>query len=194
MKRDRSGKTLIEMMVTMTLVSTLLLMCGRTVLTLLRAQRTSEKGVAAALLLGRLEQTFRRDVHAARRFDLDQVAAGAGDRLQLQLTGSERVEYTTAVDGIHRRVLHGTDVVARDRFAIPGGRHRIEVADKSSLIALVCVPPIPDESNAGVMPAPFKWEMRIEAVAGRDHQYVEDTEKKAVSLRTHRVPVEERFP
>lgn len=112
MKRCRTGKTLLELMVVITLVSGALGLCAVTLTALFRTELQLRRDREQQFISARLAELWRADAHAA-------VACQAGEDCRFQLADGRTIRY--AIDGprVRREVTRGDKPEHRDSFAVP---------------------------------------------------------------------------
>jgi prepilin-type N-terminal cleavage/methylation domain-containing protein len=167
----RSGFTLIEVLVVVSLMAVILPMAAGTIFFLLRAQSQSADGLRDAMGLTQFSHTFRTDVHASRS-----VHAGgsqtAPDGLVLELGDSRTIEYRAEPSGLVRRTeRHGEVVERREQFHVGAAPARFQVVDNGREAAVTIVPRL---SRAVAVPGHSSQPagIRIAATVGRDRSRV----------------------
>jgi hypothetical protein len=110
--RIRRGKSLVEMLVVITLMSGAMGICALTLSALYRTESQLRRDREQQLIGSHLADRWRADVHGA-------VACTVDKDCELTLADGRRVKY--AIDGsvIHREVLLGAAVQHRDAFKLP---------------------------------------------------------------------------
>lgn len=111
-RNPRAGKSLVEMLVVITLMSGAMGICALTLSALFRTESQLRRDREQQLIGSRLADRWRTDVHSAVTFIVNQDC-------ELKLADGRRVKY--AIDGsvIYREVLHDTAVQHRDAFKLP---------------------------------------------------------------------------
>lgn len=115
----RRGMTLLEVMWCVTFATALLSLTALVVSRTMRASARAADHREALVVLDRLGEQFRRDVHAAGSAVVETV----GERpvkLRLADAQDEVVEYEIAAGAIRRVVTDATGKTRRDSFAAPG--------------------------------------------------------------------------
>jgi len=138
--KKRSGFTLVELLVVISLLAIILPMAGGTVFFLLRAQSQSADALRDAMAITQLSHVFRTDVHAARSA---RVAGNspADQGVVLDLDGARVIEYRTEPsDFVSRIVRRGETVERRERFRVGPVRPRFAIAEGGSEIAVTISP------------------------------------------------------
>lgn len=163
-ERRRGVVSLIEALVSMTMIAVLFGTTATLTTLVFRLERLGRDDLAATLTEGRLASEFRSDVHQAMQADIDDATCsliGPGDR---------RVVYQVREDSLIRRMPEdeGPDRVEAFRFK-PGTLARWEwdesIDDRRRLVLTLDPPPVSDGHRR-----PF----RVEATVGRDHRYEGD--------------------
>jgi type II secretory pathway component PulJ len=171
MTHRRRGASLIELTVTVGLLSVVMTLVIKTMAVLMRTERTGQKAVVASGSLTRLANRFRRDVHAAEKAELVAAAAPNTDSfLRLTHPDGTIVEYRPAADGVKLTILRDGTATGRETYRLRGDT-RFELSEEPPpVVTLIHVPDhgrIPD-SKAG---AKNDKQIRVEAVRGFDLRY-----------------------
>jgi type II secretory pathway component PulJ len=144
----RSGKSLIEMMIVMSLLSSILLLCGQMLMGMFRAD-TAQSAVAertAAHL--RLADRFRADVHSASEARLEPVGEGVTRKEQLVLSLPEgRTATYAAGTTLTRTVKKGDQRVSFDAWPLASDAVQWELANGSKKVILLLLTPLPKASQ-----------------------------------------------
>ena len=162
---DRRGFSLLEMLVAVT-VGSVLMGIGVAILTLLlRLDRTGREHAHRAVVLGRLAEQFRDDVHAALR----PMPAGTDHRApwRLDLGPDRTVSYRITPESVERDETAPGKPVRHESYPLPEGcAARVSLsADRTAQVASLIVAP------AGT-PSPTSHQLRVDAVLGRDRRFV----------------------
>jgi type II secretory pathway pseudopilin PulG len=112
MKGRRPAKTLIEMLILMSMLSVILGMVATTLIALFKTDRQIRRDLAQQATLARLDNRFRSDVHAAK-------SCQVGDACALALPDGRVVHYTPDGERLRREVRRGEAVEHRDAFVLP---------------------------------------------------------------------------
>jgi len=113
MTRFRSGKSLVELMVVISVVSVVLAACTTTLAALLHLERQFRRDAEQTTTLARLATRIRSDAHQASGLQ-------AGETCVLSLPGGEAIHYALDGRAITRIVRRGEAIVHRDAFRLPG--------------------------------------------------------------------------
>ena len=168
---NRSGKSLIELVVVISVMSVVMLIAVRTLTQLMRADASGGKSLVAGTSLARLAHQFRRDVHAAEQARLITPEDNAAPRLQLFLPENTIAEYRPFAEKILRTVRRGEETTSRETFHLSRGENRFEISEQEiPIISLVHVRKSTESYQKSPGPAGAK-EIRIEAIRGRNHRY-----------------------
>ena len=108
----RPGKSLIEMLVVISLMSGALAMCAVTLGALFRAEVRLRKDREQQTTAARLADTWRGDAHAA-------VSCAADEECVFTLPDGRRAKYAIAGPAISREVARGETTLHRDAFRLP---------------------------------------------------------------------------
>jgi type II secretory pathway pseudopilin PulG len=121
MKRHtrRSGITLVEMVVAITVGAVLMGLLGATVSRVLVANSLAGEHLEGLVALGQVAQQFRRDVHSATHAEVKN-AAGSPQRLVLDADDGSQIEYQIEPTGLRRTVTQSGSVKHRETFILPG--------------------------------------------------------------------------
>lgn len=111
-RNPRLGKSLVEMLVVITLMSGAMGICALTLSALYRAETQLRRDREQQLIGARLADRWRADVHGA-------VACTVDKDCELKLADGRQVKY--AIDGsvVHREVIRDNAVEHRDAFKLP---------------------------------------------------------------------------
>ncbi len=168
----RHGKTLVELLVIISLTAVAMTVGARTMVVMMRSEQKGAQSLAATTTLSRLAREFRRDVHAAIDVEAAGVETVPNGTTELLLTQPDDsvIVYRSEPKQVHRVVYRGGRRHSREVFRLHSAHHRFESAADGNLVTLVharrpSLPPgaEPDEGTVTVI--------RIEAVRGRDHRY-----------------------
>src|SRR5262245_10738443 len=110
--KDRRGRTLIEVMVIISMLSFIFAGSVTTLAAMFRLDRQFRRDREQSQTLARLGSLFRRDAHGAAS-----VQAGAG--CVLSLPDGRQVHYAAAERSITREVRQGAEVLHQDTFYLP---------------------------------------------------------------------------
>jgi len=172
MMKNRSGKSLIELVVVISVMSMVMMIAVRTITQLMRADASGGKSLVAGNSLARLARQFRRDVHNAEDAELVTAEENESPRLHLKLTENTIAEYRTFAGKILRSIRRGEETTSRETFHLPRGENRFEISEEeTSIIVLVHVRKTAESYENSPSHAPEK-EIHIEAIRGRNHRYL----------------------
>lgn len=169
--KNRNGKSLIEMLVVMAIMSVVMGITIKTTIIMMRADADSGQSTLSSTNLNRLAHRFRRDVHAATAAELIATADNAPKTLKLSMPDNVVTEYRPLNDRIVRLVRKGETPQSRDAFPLLRGENRFELTtDQSTVVSLVHIRNT--QQNSGKSPnTPGRREIRIEAVQGKNHRF-----------------------
>jgi type II secretory pathway pseudopilin PulG len=108
----RRGKTLIEMLILITVLSVILAGVTLVLLGAFQTDRQLRRDLAQQTSLARLASRFRSDVHAAQTCQV-------GDSCELALVDGRVVRYAFAGQRISREVRRGQTLEHQDAFVLP---------------------------------------------------------------------------
>lgn len=165
--KKRSGFTLVELLVVISLLAVILPMAGGTVFFLLRAQSQSADALRDSMAITQLSHVFRTDVHSARSARVAR-SSPADQGVLLDLDGSRVIEYRTEPnDFVSRIVRRGETVERRERFRVGPVGPKFAIAEGGREIAVTISP-----RARGFVPADKSTTttagIRIAAVIGRN--------------------------
>jgi hypothetical protein len=158
----RRGKSLIEMLVIISVLSVVMSLAGGTLILLLRCERQVKRDLDQERSLVRLGQQFRADAHAA-------TGAEVGPACVLKLAGGQTIRYAAGNAGVTREVMDGEKVEHRDQFALPAPADvRFESpAEASGKLVRLLIQPSSDTPNGIVLTArPATIEAALNLYAG----------------------------
>ena len=113
MSRSRkSGKTLLEAVIIISMMGLVVGLAATSLATLFRLRQQMSRDSEQAAALARLSTRLRLDAHEA-------VAVAINDGCLLTLSDGRMVQYAFAAPRITREVKRDTTVVHRDRFLLP---------------------------------------------------------------------------
>lgn len=173
MTKDRSGKSMIEMVTVMAVLSVIMAVAGAAFAAMMKADGAARNAVVGRTNLSRLAVQFRNDVRAARAASLE----GGAQTLRVTLPDDTVAVYRIMPEEIERVRQRGDEILGREEYRLPGSRAHFEI-DRSDppVIALVQTTVIAAESAAdGTVPAGRV--VRIEAVGGRRVHQITSQEK-----------------
>ncbi|MFQ5731923.1 MAG: type II secretion system protein [Planctomycetaceae bacterium] len=171
MNANRAGKTLIELSVVIALLSVVLTLATRTIVSLMHADAAGRKAVVNGTSFSRLADRFRRDAHAAVKAELLPGDNNGPQRLRLTQADGRAIEYHPQVGRVHVVVLRGKQRHGRETYRLNGGATRFEIAaEKPTLVSLLYetggdAPP--ERPAAGRR----RKTLRIDALRGKDHRF-----------------------
>lgn len=162
MKRSRpAGKSLIEMVVMISLLSIVLGLSATSLASLFRLRYTITRDTEHARSIDRLAMRLRQDAHEA-------VSASVAQECDLTLSKGKSIRYSFATPRIVREVRNGAKgaekIVHRDSFSLP--RHSLvnfqsEQIDSGTLLRVVIEP-----ESTRLPPRELPRRARIEAAVG----------------------------
>ena len=163
----RRGKTLIELMVVISIASVALTLATKTIAHLMRSDAKGRRALTAGMNWNRFARRFRRDVHAAGSAEL--VQRDNKSVLKLKQPDGTVSEYHSRTDGVDVVTVRNGQTVGRESFALRGiGEFRVEPGPPA--IVVFAHATRPDQSAAGSK-AGMKTR-RIQAIRGKDLRFV----------------------
>jgi hypothetical protein len=111
MRRTRSGKSLIEMLILITIASAVMGTVATTLVALFKTDRQVRRDLAQQTTLGRLGSRFRTDVHLAKTCQVDAAC-------DLSLADGRLIRYRLDGQRLSREVRRGDAIEHRDSFVL----------------------------------------------------------------------------
>ena len=131
----RHGKTLVELLVVISVFGAIMAPIGRLLHTIMRSEREGAHALAASTIGSRLAREFRSDVRSARDVELQ----GDKGELGLTLDDGKAVTYRPGEEGLQRTMTEGDQTLSRDSFRLPPGTTRFEISDEPPLVMVQAV-------------------------------------------------------
>ena len=166
----RRGKTLLEMIVVISILAVVMVLGARLMVLLMRASDNSTQSLISTTTLFRLSRDFRRDVHAAIDVSVERSRGEIQNRLLLKLPKANEVVYVSEGKQLHRTLQRGKKTVRSERFQLSGSDSRFEWNAADRLVSFVYWPKGTKATDKSTKNRRSK-EMRIEAILGRDHRF-----------------------
>ncbi len=168
--RRRRGWTLIEMLVTIAVMTSITGVAVKLLASLLRAERNGVEHVTRLTTVSRLSRQFRSDVHAATEV---QLAADNPQQPLLRITSENQrqIQYEIQPQGLLRTEKRPDQTVAvKDLLRLKNTRFRIvESPAPPRLLTLIIETPDIFASDPK-QPAGDSREVHIEAIVGRNYR------------------------
>jgi type II secretory pathway pseudopilin PulG len=169
LRKPARGITLIETLVTMTLLVIVMTLAGALLEIVLRVERSGREQQARTIATLRLARLFRSDIHAAESAEAP-ASDPPGSSLSLRLDPASRVTYEMNRGRLTRIVRFGDSVLTRESFQVSIGQDpRFEIAREPTDRQIIRLRL--DESARASIGEPAVC--TIEAVLGSDHRYRE---------------------
>jgi prepilin-type N-terminal cleavage/methylation domain-containing protein len=121
----RSGFSLIELLVAISLVGTISVMATQMFILFMQLEASTSLAAAGDLSRERLERQFRNDVHAARKAEV--ITRDGQQVLLLSGQNQDRVEFSPDFSGVRRRQLNSNQIQMEDLWMLPPGQLDFEV-------------------------------------------------------------------
>lgn len=175
----RTGKTLLEMMIVMSMLSSILLLCGQMLVGMFRAEAAQTEALQRVSAQQRLADRVRADVHSANAAKVETVGEDGhkAEQLVLSLPDGRTANYAKGVK-LTRTVQEGDKRISYDAFPIPEKAVRFEVAGEGKQVILTLLSDPPALPGQPALPAQQTSEagsganlahsVRIEATVGFD--------------------------
>lgn len=181
MSGRRSGKSLLELIVIMGILSSIIMLAGKTFVFLMRADAQGRKSLVQNAGFSRLANRFRRDVRSAKSAELFAAKNENTKRLRLTMPDGRLIEYRPAAKHVSVVILDGKQIRGRERYLLDDGESRVEIENgPPRIVSLVRValPPAAKRSSAEAFP---QRTTRVEAMLGRNLRFTRSAEKAAAS-------------
>ena len=166
MTTRRSGYSLIEMLVVMTVSAVVMTVASMTITLMMRSERTGGDALAAAQSGHRFERRFRDDVHSAATAVVD-TADSSQPLLRLAGDGQPSITWSRVKDGLRRTVGNPPSHVDTFRLSTTGIAFTLSSAGPPSrrrqLVTITAIPEADGEPLAG-----DAWPTRLTALLNRD--------------------------
>lgn len=155
----RRGKTLVEMLILISIVGVTTGIAATTLVALFKTDRQVRRDIEQLTTLARLSSRFRTDVHAARSCQVDpscDLALSDGRVVRYALAGTRLTREVRRADAVEHRdafTLPDTAVVRFEKPATDNGRLvrlKISAADSSDKPYLTAVRPTVIEAAVGL--------------------------------------------
>ena len=172
LRRDtpsRRGWTLIEMLITISLIGTLSGVAVKMLASLLRSEHHGIEHVSRLSTISRLSRQFRTDVHAASGVKIA-PDSNATPWLQLTTQAGEDIQYQLHSAGLLRTEKRPTGPVLKDLLRLRGTHFRcLESTTEPRRLTLIIetAAPYPTEPKQA---AAGGRELYVEAIIGRDQR------------------------
>lgn len=170
MNARRRGKSLIEMLVVMAVLSVVLTITGHLLAAMMRADNRSRDAVADRAMRQRFVQQFRADAHAARSARLLDDRPGEPG-IVLLIADAKPVEYRATYDRVARIVGEGDVAHAADRLQLSSATAEFALDAEQNWAELTLIP-IVDESVPPRRETRLDGPTKIRAVLGRDARFL----------------------
>ena len=156
---QRSGTTLIELVVVMTVQTAILGLAIALLSLLITTEKQGRRDVERGMAYDALSDRFRRDAHAAESAETNATSH------ELRLASDWRVTYQSTEEGIQRLEFFGEAIAARELFRLPIGYQSQFESEQVSGVTLLRLRLKPAAAADG-KPSSAAWQ--CEAVVGRD--------------------------
>ncbi|WP_425614074.1 type II secretion system protein J [Anatilimnocola sp. NA78] len=158
---NRTGVTLVELLVTMSACAVLLTLSITLLHRMLHVQKRAIAATDIQRTLWRLETTFRSDVHRAQPAE-SEPNAHETLLIRLQLKPNQIVEYRSEEAALERVLLTKGELTSRERFAFSQSIQATVSRDQAGLVALAIT-----TKDIPVAGSPIAF--LVAATPGRDH-------------------------
>lgn len=168
MRATHRGSSLIELIVTMGILSVMLTLVGKTMVLTMRSERTGRHAIVSSTGLARLANRFRRDVHAAEKAEL--VAAGNVTLLRLTRPDATIAEYRPGPNGVTLTIRRGKKRIGGESYRLQGATRFDITKGATPAVTLIHVPDHGRITGSKATTVNNK-EVRVEAVRGYDLRF-----------------------
>jgi type II secretory pathway pseudopilin PulG len=134
----RAAKTLLEVVIIVSIMSVALTLAATTLVTLFRVERQIQTSQMQRQTLTRLGSRLRSDAHAALSVKTDKGC-------ELSLAGGRKIQYLVVAPDITRELRDGEEVLHRDAFVLPSRAQATFTMEGKSEAPLVCLAITPGE-------------------------------------------------
>lgn len=166
--RRRCGWTLVEMVVTITIMSVLTGIAIKTLTTLLLSERTGVQHVVDLATVSRLARQFRQDVHSAKSVEVNSATASK-PLLQVTIAEGHQIDYQVQDAGLLRRELRPDKSVHNELWRLKKTQFECQTNSGTPQIVTLVLKGSDRVRNAGKTNSTLKV-MQIDAIAGRDRE------------------------
>lgn len=166
--RSRTGWTLVEMLVTISVMATMTGIVVKTLTAMLLSERSGIEHVSRLATLSRLARQFRTDVHAAAKLE---ISSDLPDKPLLLLTigDNHNIQYESQPLGLLRTERRANQPLSRELWRLkPAQFQCVESTGSPRFLTLVVGTLEPNARNKSVVPT--MKELRIDAAVGRDRE------------------------
>ena len=171
---SRSGTTLVEMLIVISVASVMLGVSVCTIHVLLEAEHEASRSVRFNASVARLAQAFRGDIHASRLVELPVPDAGNPIVLIASADGGQ-IRYELDAHQATRIETEGGQQVHRETYHFPlHSRMRFEHLPDQKLVLLEIDMAVAGSGTRAIPSAAAdgpKRRLTIEAALGRDHRF-----------------------
>ena len=166
--RHRRGTTLIQMLVMISMLSTVFVGVAGIIRKIIVAEAALRDQREQQVIHARLRHTWRTDAHAAQ--DAILLIPPAKAQLELRLPESQSISYSCASGEIHRVKWNGENAVHQEHYRFPGSTFEIRLTeDKPRMLVLEIRSPADVltkmPGGKGNLPKDVR---QLEAVLGKD--------------------------
>ena len=115
----RTGFSLIEVMVVITMLTVIMSLTGMTFYLLIRTERVVSESFVTERAISRLAVQFRDDIHRADTTTIMGDRDAATSELVLDLKSGSRIRYVASKHGLSRQLFEKEKMLSRDDFLVP---------------------------------------------------------------------------
>ena len=164
----RAGWTLIEMLLTVTVMSALTGVAVKTMGAMLRSERNGAEHVARLTGLSRLARQFRADVHDATSVEL-KSSEKPNLLLLLTLDDTHQIQYDVYPTGLQRTARSPNQPPKTEFWRLPQTQFQcVQSAEGSQMVTLVVTSSDPAVAKVKASAPVLQKELRFDAALGRN--------------------------
>ncbi len=169
-QRTRGGWTLIEMLITLTVMGSVTGIAVKTLGSMLRSERNGIEHVARLATISRLARQFRSDIHAAGTIEINS-SEPTRPLLLITVKDSHQIQYAIESFGLLRTERRPNQSPKSEPWRLNHTRFECVESTGPPRILTLVVATLDASPTPGTTPAAALKELRIVAVIGRDRDY-----------------------
>ena len=165
-RTSRGGWTLIEMLVTISVMGTLTGVAVKTLSAMLQSEFRGVEHVARLATVSKMARQFRTDIHAASKFELANVPNKP--LLLISVNETRQIQYEIQPAGLLRTEQRGSQSPIRELWRLKQTRFQLEETAGPTRFLTLVVGTLDPHPSQGSSPTATLKELRIDAIVGRD--------------------------
>ena len=162
----RGGKSLIEMITVIAIMSMLFPVSANFIWRIMRASSANETAVNTTVVLSQLSKQFHRDAHAAISVKTNPQQPGS---LSFQMNDSQIVSYIPEKNQIIRKQSQGEKIVAQEIYRLPGRKSALQIQQAGKWVSITVQPVVTFDNTLPATSVHTRWIAK--AVVGRSHRF-----------------------